>query len=194
VQALEHAVAAEAAEDELLQRLAAAAAFRDDNTEEHNVRVGEVAARLAGALGESPAFVKQLRAAAPLHDLGKIAIPDSILLKPGRLSPEEFAVVRTHAAIGARVLGGSRSPVVSLAAQVARSHHERWDGTGYPDGLADEAIPLAGRIVAVADAYDILTHERPWKEQWTPAQARAELQRGAGTQFDPAVVAAFARV
>jgi putative two-component system response regulator len=190
----EHARSAQAAERELLARLSAAAAYRDDNTDEHNGRVGRTAARLARALGEERAFAEQLGLAAPLHDLGKIAIPDAILLKPGRLAPEEFAVVKTHAAIGARILAGSSSPVVALAAEVARSHHERWDGSGYPDGLAGEAIPLSGRIVAVADTYDILTHERPWKEEWSAEQALAELERAAGTQFDPRVVQTFTQL
>jgi len=147
---------------------------------------------MARQLGEDDRAVWLVRQAAPLHDLGKIAIPDTILLKPGRLEPEEFEVVKTHAVLGARVLAGGDSELLEVAERIARSHHERWDGGGYPDGLAGDAIPLAGRIVAVADAYDILTHERPWKEEWTPAQARAELERAAGTQFDPAVVGAFA--
>jgi putative two-component system response regulator len=183
--------AVEAAERELVERLAAAAAYSDDNTEEHMERVGALAARLGAALGLEADEVARLRAAATLHDIGKIAVPDTILLKPGRLTPEELTVVRTHAAIGARILAGSSVPVVQLAATIARSHHERWDGTGYPDGLAGEAIPLAGRIVAVADVFDVLTHERPYREERTPEQALEELRRGAGTQFDPSVVAAF---
>ena len=132
-----------------------------------------------------------VRQAAPLHDLGKIAIPDSILLKPGRLEPEEFEVVKTHAVLGARVLSESSSEVLGVAEQIARSHHERWDGDGYPDGLAGADIPLVARLVHVADVFDVLVHERPYKEAWTVEDAAGEIRAGAGTQFDPGVVAAF---
>jgi len=129
--------------------------------------------------------------AAPLHDLGKIAIPDSILLKPGRLEPEEFEVVKTHAVLGARVLAEGESELLAVAEQIARSHHERWDGSGYPDALAGDAIPLVARLVAVADVFDVLVHERPYKEAWTVEDAAGEIRSGAGGQFDPDVVAAF---
>ena len=127
-----------------------------------------------------------MRQAAPLHDLGKIAIPDSILLKPGRLDREEFEVVKTHAVLGARVLADGKSEVLGVAEQIVRSHHERWDGSGYPDGLAGEAIPLVARLVHVADVFDVLVHERPYKEAWTVEDAAGEIRAGAGTQFDPA--------
>ena len=126
-----------------------------------------------------------VRHAAPLHDLGKIAIPDTILLKPGRLEPEEFEVVKTHAVLGARVLADSSSEVLAVAEQIARSHHERWDGGGYPDGLAGQDIPLVARLVHVADVFDVLVHERPYKEAWTVEDAAGEIRSGAGTQFDP---------
>jgi hypothetical protein len=174
-----------------LDRLAQAAEYRDDNTPEHTQRVGAMASRLARGLGLPDRTVRLLRRAAPLHDLGKIAIPDSILIKPGVLDPEEFAVIQTHAVLGARVLAGGASDVFEVAEQVVRSHHERWDGDGYPDGLAGDAIPVVARIVHLADVFDVLLHERPYKEAWTVDQAVAEIRAGAGTQFDPGVVEAF---
>jgi putative nucleotidyltransferase with HDIG domain len=182
---------AEAIRLDALDRLARAAEYRDDNTPEHTQRVAALAVRLARELGLPDRLVRLLHRAAPLHDLGKIAIPDSILLKPGRLEPEELAVVQTHAVLGARVLAGSGAEAFAVAEQVARAHHERWDGGGYPDGLAGEAIPLAARIVHVADVFDVLLHERPYKEAWTVGQAVAEIRARAGSQFDPAVVEAF---
>jgi HD-GYP domain-containing protein (c-di-GMP phosphodiesterase class II) len=176
---------------EWLRRLAVAAAYRDDNTREHTQRVGHLAARLGRRLGLSDRLVWLARQSAPLHDIGKIAIPDTILLKPGRLSPEEFEVVKTHAVVGARMLAGGTSDLAGAAGQIARSHHERWDGAGYPDGLAGAAIPVLARIVKVADVFDILVHERPHKEAWTDEEAADELRAGAGTQFDPDVVQAF---
>ena len=181
----------DAAALETLHRLAMAAEYRDDNTREHTERVGELAARLARHLGHDDRTVWLVRHAAPLHDLGKIAIPDNVLLKPGRLTTEEFEVVKTHAVLGARVLAGSESDLLGTAERVARSHHERWDGSGYPDGLAADAIPLEGRLVHVADVFDVLMHERPYKESWTVEAAAEEIRRGAGTQFDPEVVGAF---
>ena len=176
---------------DLLRRLAAAAEYRDDNTHEHTQRVGDVAARLARNLGHDDRTVWLVRQAAPLHDLGKIAVPDNILLKPGRLTNEEFEVVKTHAVLGARVLAGGESDLLQTAERVARTHHERWDGTGYPDGLAGHGIPIEGRLVHVADVFDVLMHERPYKESWTVEAAPEEIRSGAGTQFDPEVVAAF---
>jgi HD-GYP domain-containing protein (c-di-GMP phosphodiesterase class II) len=181
----------EAAALDTLRRLAKAAEYRDDNTPEHTQRVGDLAARLARELGSDDRTVWLLRQAAPLHDLGKIAVPDSVLLKPGKLTGEEFEVVKTHAVLGARVLAGSDSDLLACAERVARSHHERWDGTGYPDGLAADAIPLEGRLVHVADVFDVLVHERPYKESWTVEAAADEIRQGAGTQFDPEVVRAF---
>ena len=181
----------EAAGVDLLHRLGAAAEYRDDNTHEHTQRVGELAARLARNLGHDDRTVWNIRQAAPLHDLGKIAVPDNILLKPGRLTDTEFEVVKTHAVLGARVLAGGESDLLQTAERVARTHHERWDGTGYPDGLAGSAIPIEGRLVHVADVFDVLVHERPYKESWTVEAATEEIRRGAGTQFDPDVVAAF---
>jgi putative two-component system response regulator len=181
----------EAIRVDTLERLARAAEYRDDNSPEHTQRVAALAARMARHLGQDDRSVWLVRQATPLHDLGKIAIPDSILLKPGRLEPEEYEVVKTHAVLGARVLADSGSEVLGVAEQIARSHHERWDGEGYPDGLAGEAIPLVARLVGVADVFDVLVHERPYKEAWTVEDAAREIRSGAGAQFDPQVVAAF---
>lgn len=174
-----------------LLRIGAAAEYRDDNTWEHTQRVAAMAARLARRVGVEDRQVELIRLAAPLHDVGKIAIPDYILLKPDSLTDEEFEVVKTHAAVGARILGDSEAELTQTAALIAGSHHERWDGTGYPDRLVGEDISIAARVVAVADVFDILVHERPWKQEWTVEDAAGEIRRSSGTQFDPAVVAAF---
>jgi len=174
-----------------LGRLALAAEYRDDNSPEHTQRVGALAARMARHLGQDDRLVGLVRQGAPLHDLGKIAIPDSILLKPGKLEPEEFEVVKTHAVLGARVVADSGSEVFEVAQRIIRSHHERWDGSGYPDGLEGDAIPLEARLVHVADVFDVLVHERPYKEAWSVEDAAGEIRAGAGTQFAPDVVAAF---
>ena len=176
---------------ETLRQLAIAAEYRDDETYQHTERVGHVAARLALGLGLPAGQVTLLRQAAPLHDVGKLAIPDCILLKPGRLTDQEFDVMKTHAELGARLLSSGSSPVLQMAAVIAGTHHERWDGRGYPKGLAEEGIPLVGRIVAVADVFDALTHDRPYKPAWTVERAIAEIGAGAGSQFDPRVVTAF---
>jgi PAS domain S-box-containing protein len=174
-----------------LKRLVLAAEFRDDDTFHHTERVSTTAAEIAERLGLAARQTAVLFEAAPLHDVGKIAIPDRILFKPGRLTAEEFDVMKTHAARGEQLLAGSGSPVLQMGAQIARSHHERWDGGGYPDGLAGEQTPLVARIVAVADVFDALTHERTYKPAWSTAEALAEIAAGAGSQFDPRVVEAF---
>jgi PAS domain S-box-containing protein len=176
---------------ETLHRLAVAAEYHDDDTSQHTERVGVTAAEIGVQLALGAEQIKLLREAAPLHDVGKLAIPDSILLKPGKLSVQEYEVMKTHAALGARLLSDSHSPVLQMATIIAATHHERWDGAGYPAGLAGEAIPLVGRVVAVADVFDALTHDRPYKSAWPVEQAIAEIQRTAGSQFDPRVVAAF---
>jgi len=178
-------------QEDALARLAAAAEYRDDNTWEHTQRVAIMAARLGRRLGLEEPEVERIRLAAPLHDLGKIAVPDSILLKPERLTAEEFEVIKTHVTVGASILEDSPSALMQVAAAIARSHHERWDGGGYPDALVGAEIPLAGRLVAVADVFDILVHERPYKEEWSVEDAAEEIRRNAGTQFDPDVVEAF---
>jgi PAS domain S-box-containing protein/putative nucleotidyltransferase with HDIG domain len=181
----------DAARAETLRQLAIAAEYRDDETYQHTERVGHVAAKLALELGLPAGQVTLLRQAAPLHDVGKLAIPDCILLKAGKLTPEEFKVMKTHAALGARLLSSGSSPVLQMAAVIAATHHERWDGGGYPSRLSGETIPLVGRIVAVADVFDALTHDRPYKRAWSVEDAIAEIGRCAGGQFDPRVVTAF---
>jgi putative two-component system response regulator len=179
---------------EILYRLARAAEFRDDQSGQHTLRVGRIAGRLAQVLG-LPADVHELIArAAPLHDIGKIGIPDTVLLKQDRLDAEEREIIQSHTIIGADILSGSRFELLQLAQEIALSHHERWDGAGYPFGLAREKIPLAGRIVAVADVFDALTHDRPYKQAWTTREALTEIEAQSGSQFDPNVVEALLRI
>jgi putative two-component system response regulator len=182
------------ARNETLERLALAAERRDDDTGEHIRRVGALSAHVAQALELSGAEVELIGRAAPLHDVGKIGIPDGILLKPGKYTPEEFDHMKTHSAIGAHILGGSSDPVLQMAEVIALCHHERWDGTGYPRGLRGEEIPLSGRIVAVADVFDALTHERPYKKAWPVEQAVEEIEQQSERHFDPRIVEAFLTV
>jgi putative two-component system response regulator len=186
--------ALEDSQAEMLARLAAASEFRDDDTGQHTQRVGESAAQLAKALGLSTSQVELIRHAAPLHDVGKIGVPDSILLKPGKLTPEELAIMQTHTTVGAAMLAGGRTPLVQMSERIARSHHERWDGTGYPDRLAGVAIPLEARLVAVADVFDALTSDRPYRRAWAMDRVVAHMREGAGSHFDPVIVDAFLRV
>jgi putative two-component system response regulator len=172
-------------------RLARLAEYRDDATYEHPQRVGRTAARLADRLGLAPDVVTAIRTAAPLHDVGKVGVPDRILLKPGRLTAAEFDLMKSHTLIGADILSGSTWLVLQMAEEIALSHHERWDGTGYPDGLVEEAIPMSGRIVIVADNFDALTHSRPYADAWDADKAAAEIRRQSGQHFDPQVVEAF---
>jgi putative two-component system response regulator len=181
----------EGARIEILQRLALAAEFRDDDTGQHTQRVGRVSALLARTLGLPDEFVQLILLAAPLHDVGKIGIADAILLKTGRLAADEFRIMTTHTSIGGRILSGSQSPLLQLAEQIALTHHECWDGSGYPVGLQGEDIPLAGRIVSVADVFDALTHRRPYKKAWHAEDAVAEIKRLGRSKFDPQVVEAF---
>jgi putative two-component system response regulator len=183
----------EAAQIEIIERLARAAEFRDDNTGQHTERVGQMAALLAKEMGLPDSQVALIRRAAPLHDVGKLGVPDTILLKLGRLTEEEFAIVKTHTVIGARILSGSRFPILRLAEEIAFNHHERWDGDGYA-GIARDAIPLAGRIVAVVDVFDALTQKRPYKPAWSVDDAVAEIDRQRGRQFDPMLVDSFLKV
>jgi putative two-component system response regulator len=184
----------EEARTEIIFRLARASEFRDDATGQHTLRVGRLSARMAQVLGLCAAACELIGRAAPLHDVGKIGVPDAILLKPGQLDAAEVAIMQTHTTLGADILSGSRYPLLQLAEEIARSHHERWDGTGYPYGLAGEAIPLSGRIVAVADVFDSLTHERPYKRAWTVRETLAEVESNSGKHFDPAVVEALLRI
>ena len=183
----------EGAQFEILERLAKAAEFRDDHTGHHTERVGQMAALIAQQTGLPEAQVALIRRAAPLHDVGKIGVPDSILLKLGKLTHDEFTVVKTHTAIGARILSGSRFPILRLAEEIAFSHHERWDGSGYA-GIPRDAIPLSGRIVAIADVFDALTQNRPYKEAWPVDRAVAEISDQRGRQFDATLVDAFLRI
>lgn len=170
---------------EVVGRMAMAAEFRDDATGEHTRRVGIGAALIAESLGLSREFTDTLQIAARLHDVGKIGIPDAVLLKESKLSVAEFEEMKRHTLIGGRLLSGGRSEVLNMARQIALTHHERWDGNGYPYGLTGQEIPLVGRIVALADVFDALLHKRPYKAAWEKADALAELARQRGRHFDP---------
>jgi putative two-component system response regulator len=200
---------------EIIWRLASAAEFRDEQTGSHVVRVAHYCRIVAEALGQPRQFVETLFLSAPLHDLGKIGIPDAILHKPGRLTDEERRIVQTHCEIGERILGEWRrsqrmllfnrgtspdsvfsieeDPVLRMAREIAASHHEHWDGSGYPHGLAGDKIPLSARITAIADVYDALTSARPYKDALPPDAALQSIRSGAGKHFDPAVCEAFIR-
>ncbi|MCS6918850.1 MAG: response regulator [Fimbriimonadales bacterium] len=181
----------ELARVEILERLARAAEYRDDTTGQHIVRVGRLSEQIGRVMGLNEELLFQLRHAAPLHDVGKIGIPDSILRKSGALSPEEWQVMQQHTVIGARILEGCPYPVIQMAHQIALTHHERWDGEGYPQGLQGEQIPLWGRIVAVADAYDAMTSDRPYRPAMSHEQSVEIIRAERGRQFDPSVVDAF---
>jgi putative two-component system response regulator len=189
----ERTVELEGAYLDTLERLAIAAEFRDDDTGRHTERVGEAAATLAGALGLPEEDVFLIRRSAPLHDLGKIGVPDAILRKSGPLTDEEWEVMRGHTTIGARILSGGRSRVVRLAEEIALYHHEQWNGEGYPKGLAGEAIPLAGRLVMVADVFDALTSDRVYRKAWPAERVFTYIRQYAGQRFDPHVAALFDR-
>jgi putative two-component system response regulator len=176
---------------EVLRRLAMASEYRDDGNREHTERIGRTAALLATNLGLGDSEAAIIRRAAPLHDLGKLGISDSILLNPGKLTPGEFELMKTHSAIGAEILGGGASRLLQVSEEIALSHHERWDGGGYPLGQTGQAIPLTGRMVAVADTFDVITHDRPYRKAAPVADAVAEILKLAGAQFDPRVVEAF---
>lgn len=195
---LEHRVKArtadlEEAQLEILERLALAAEFRDDETGQHTQRVGRTAAILARALDLPSEQIKLIQGGAPLHDMGKLGIPDEILRKPGKLTVEEFEVMKTHTTIGAQILSGSRFPILQKAEEIALTHHERWDGTGYA-GLAGERIPLSGRIVALADVFDALTNDRVYRKAMPLEEALAEIELQRGRHFDPEMVDAFLQI
>jgi len=172
-------------------RLSRAAEYKDDDTGAHVLRMSRFSAAIARRIGWPPDSVETLLHAAPMHDIGKIGIPDRILLKPGKLDPDEWTVMRMHAEMGAKILADSDSPVIRMAEIVASTHHEKWDGSGYPRGLAGEDIPIEGRIVAVADVFDALTTRRPYKEPFSVDESVRILREGRGRHFDPALVDAF---
>ena len=179
---------------ETLYSLALACEYRDDATGRHTERVADLSAAIGEEIGLSPEQIDLLKRAALLHDLGKIGIPDTILLKPGRLTADEFERMKAHTTIGFEILSRTRSTTLRLARDIALTHHERWDGHGYPRGVAGPEIPLAGRIVAVADEFDALIHERPYKPAWQVADALDEIDRKRGQQFDPGIVDALRKV
>jgi putative two-component system response regulator len=181
----------EAASYDTLARLALAAEYRDDDTHEHALRVGRSSALLAERVGLPRKNVEAIRLAAPLHDLGKVSIPDSVLLKQGPLTPDERALMETHTTVGARLLAGGGSEVVRLAHDIALTHHERIDGGGYPNHLQGDAIPLAGRIVALADVFDSLAHSRPYRAAWPVERALDLIRRERACHFDPQLVDIF---
>lgn len=179
---------------EAFERMASLAELRGGNTTRHTDAVGDLAAEIAHAVGQPSAWCERLRFAARLHDIGKVAVADTVLLKPGPLDVAEFDAVKQHTIIGRRLLSGVSTPLFRLAAECAWSHHEWWDGTGYPNGLAADDIPLAGRIVAIADVYDALSTRRRYKREWGVGEAMRHVESGAGTQFDPRLVDAFVAV
>jgi hypothetical protein len=181
----------EIAQAETVRRLSMAVEFRDEDTGAHIERIGRFSTLLAEAVGMSPEFCRRISHAAPLHDVGKVAIPDAILLKPGSLTPEERAIVETHAEEGHRLLRGSSSSILDMGATIALSHHERWDGAGYPRGLAAESIPIEGRIVAIADVFDALTSHRVYREAFSVEKATEMMYEQAGRHFDPVLLHAF---
>ncbi|MBL8473482.1 MAG: HD domain-containing protein [Rhodocyclaceae bacterium] len=180
-----------ARERETILRLARAAEFRDPETGAHILRMANYSSLIAQKMGMDEEFQDLLLQAAPMHDVGKLGTPDHILLKPGKLTPEEFEIMKQHATIGYEILKDSASEVLQLAAKIALSHHEKFDGSGYPGGSVGQDIPIEGRIVAVADVFDALTSERPYKKAWELPRAIAMLEEGAGKHFDPDCVRAF---
>jgi HD-GYP domain-containing protein (c-di-GMP phosphodiesterase class II) len=176
---------------EVVRRLARAAEWRDEDTGEHVERIGIMCERLGLAAGLTEIEAETLRHAAVLHDVGKIGVPDRVLLKPGKLDAEEWAIMKTHAQIGSSMLSGSESPLVQQGEEIARTHHERWDGSGYPAGLRGKEIPLAGRICAICDVFDALRSRRPYKQPWTLGQALGEILEQRGRHFDPELVDLF---
>lgn len=184
----------ESAEVEIAKRLAFAAELRDYPDGAHPSRVGRMSAAIATELGLPDDEVELIRLAGPLHDIGKLAIPDSVLLKPGALTPEEMEIIKTHTTQGAKMLTGTQSDILQAAEEIALYHHENWDGTGYTPGLAGEAIPLSGRIVSVADVFDALLHKRAYKPAWSPSDAINFIETQKSKKFDPKVVEAFRRV
>jgi HD-GYP domain-containing protein (c-di-GMP phosphodiesterase class II) len=184
----------EIAQAETVRRLSMAVEFRDEDTGAHIERIGRFSTLLAEQVGMEAEFCARLSHAAPLHDVGKVAIPDAILLKPGVLTPEERAIVETHAEEGHRLLRGSSSSILDLASTIALSHHEKWDGSGYPRGVVGEAIPIEGRIVAIADVFDALTSDRVYRKAFPVEEAVQMMREQRGLHFDPVLLDAFMEV
>jgi putative two-component system response regulator len=178
-------------EEEIILRLALSVEYRDNDTGDHTLRVAKYSRIIAEGLGLPARLCRDIYLAAPLHDVGKVSTPDHILLKPGKLTPEEIGVMQTHTTIGASILAGSRCELIQLAADIAIGHHERWDGNGYPNRLKGDEIPIAARIVAVADVFDALSSTRPYKEAMPLPVARQHLENGRGEHFDPTCVDVF---
>ena len=176
---------------EVVQRLGRAAEYRDNETGMHVIRMSRYTSLLAEAIGALPDQCELLLHASPMHDIGKIGIPDHILLKPGKLDAAEWEIMKSHADIGAKILSGSDSTLMNLAESIARTHHEKWDGSGYPNGLKGEEIPMEGRLVAICDVFDALTSERPYKKEWPVEKAVQELETLSGVHFDPTLVSKF---
>ena len=176
---------------QIVQCLGRAAEYKDNETGRHVIRMSLYAQQLALAAGCSAAWAEDLLHAAPMHDIGKIGIPDAVLLKPGPLDAQEWDVMRTHPHIGAEIIGSHAAHVLQLARSIALAHHEKWDGSGYPYGLVGEAIPLEARICAIVDVFDALTSTRPYKKPWTSADAIAHIQSQAGQHFEPRLVELF---
>lgn len=179
---------------EVLQRLAAVAEFREHEMGEHPQRVGRLAGLVAEQIGLSAEVVDNIRRAAPLHDIGLIGIPDAIMLKETSLTEQEQRIMRTHVAIGARILAGGQSALLQTAERIALSHHERWTGKGYPNGLAAELIPIEARIVGMVDSFEALTHDRPFRPAWSLQKTLAFIGDESGGLFDPQVVTAFLKL
>ncbi len=188
---LEATRALEESHKEAIYRLSAAAEYRDEETGLHIVRMARYAAIIAEELGQDEEFVRRLLLAAPMHDVGKIGIPDAILLKPDHLTPEEFEVMKSHTLIGGRILAGSNSPLLKMAETIALTHHEKFDGSGYPRGLEGEAIPVEGRITGLADVFDALTSRRVYKPAFPLEEALRIIESERGRHLDPRVVQAF---
>jgi putative two-component system response regulator len=176
---------------QVVQRLGRAAEYRDNETGNHILRMSHISALLAKAIGWNKVDCELMLHASPMHDIGKIGIPDHILLKPGKFEPEEWDIMKTHAIIGANILEGDDSDLMRCAGEIALTHHEKWDGSGYPYGLFGEAIPLTGRIAALADVFDALTSTRPYKKAWTIEAAVELIEENSGSHFDPELVTVF---
>jgi HD-GYP domain-containing protein (c-di-GMP phosphodiesterase class II) len=184
----------EVAQAETVRRLSMAVEFRDEDTGAHIERIGRFSTLLAEQIGLEQELCERMSHAAPLHDVGKVAIPDAILLKPGKLTAEERAIVETHAEEGHRLLKGSSSAILDMAATIALSHHEKWDGSGYPRGVAGESIPIEGRVVAIADVFDALTSDRVYRKAFSVEEALQMMREERGKHFDPVLLDAFMEV